>query len=521
MIGTGKVQVKLSHIAVAALFAAGDLAGFQTDGAFDYSKIERAINSGDFAYAQPVLEARTASRPDDGHAQLLLGIVFAGKKDPEQAEKHFQAAAHDRPSDPAPHTDLGNLLAAQGRFDEATQQFKAALALDSRDVTSLTNLGSVQLAAKQYESGLHSFETALHLHPQDATAAMGALQANLRLHRFPAADVIAARLLQLPGVKGQAVEVIGAMQAEAGDNEGAVHSFEQGERLFPKSPEIQFNLALALHKSGDTRRAQEVLEQLRDRNDTAELENLLGSIYERGGGYLNAIQSFQKAAEMEPANESYRFDYAAELLAHLNFEAARLVAQPAVHDFPQSARLRVALGVALLGLYRSNEAQSLFLETARAFPDSELALMYVTLSPETTAIPIPEAETLLRSYLQRHPNGFMPLQLLGHLKLSNDDAESALPLLKASVRANPNYAPAHLDLGKSFLEMGMTREAVGQFLESVRLDPAQTEGWYRLTLAYRKSGQKQLAGEAELKFHEREAVTGKADLVQTFLYSTR
>jgi tetratricopeptide (TPR) repeat protein len=250
------------------------------------------------------------------------------------------------------------------------------------------------------------------------------------------------------------------------------------------------------------------------------VEDVLGGVYEEAGKPLDAVKSFQKAAEMEPANESYRFDYASELLAHLNFDAARLVAEPAVRDFPQSMRLNVALGVALYGLERFEVAQKMFLELARHFPDEDLPILYVELCAESTGGSLHEAKELLTASYQRHPDRFMAPYLLGRIALQDSDASSALPLLQTSVKLRSDYAPSRLELGLALAQLGRTDEAVAQYLAALKLDPHSTECWYRLTLAYRKLGKSALASEAEKHFRDAEAVSGKPDLVKTFLYST-
>ena len=211
---------------------------------------------------------------------------------------------------------------------------------------------------------------------------------------------------------------------------------------------------------------------------------------------------------MEPGNEAYRFDYLAELLAHLNFEAGRLVAEPAVHDFPDSPRVQVALGVALFGLERFAQAQEIFLGAAQRFPDAGLSLLYLTLAPETSNIPIPGAKQLLKTFHSRHPEQFLSPYLLGHMALFDSDPGSASQLLQESIRLDRNYPLAHLELGRCYADLGRYREAISEFRTAARLDPKQTEAWYRLALAYRRAGERKLAAEAELKFRNVEPTTG-------------
>lgn len=488
--------------------------------AFDYRPVQAAIATGHFSDARSVLESRLKAVPSDGHARLLMGIVLSELKELDSAELQFREAVRLRPRDPAPHTNFGNLLAARGRLADAKKQFEAALAINPRDATSLSNLGAVHMSLKEYEPAIRCFEVADKISPGDVRTLLGLFQAQLKAARREAARATADRLLHLPSVDEQAVQIVGALEGESGDYAGAVRSFERGWKLFPSSQALQFNLGLAAQKAGDLTRATALFEELRSKADTAEVEDVLGGIYEQTGHYLEAVKSFQKAAEMEPTNEGNRFDYASELLAHLNFEAARLVAEPAVHDFPQSMRLNVALGVAIYGLERFELAQKTFLEVAHRFPDEDLPLLYVELCAEVSGIAVPEVRELLKAAYQRHPERFMAPYLLGRMALKDGDPDSAFPLLETSVKLRSDYALSHLELGLTLAQLGRTNEAIPQYQAALKIDAKNAETWYRLTLAYRKLGQTKLAADSEKEFRRVEATTGKYDLIKTFLYST-
>ncbi|MGA7411606.1 MAG: tetratricopeptide repeat protein [Bryobacteraceae bacterium] len=486
----------------------------------DYAVIKSAINSGHFLEAKGILIARLQTSPADGYAHLLLGIVLSELNEGENAEFQFREASRLRPLDSAPHTDLGNLLASRGRLEEAKKQFEEALALNPRDAASLSNLGSVQMSLKQYRPAMKCFDAASRVAPGDVRALLGLFQSQLKLGLSTPSQETANRLLNLPGLDEQAVEILGATQGESGDYVGAVRTFAKGARLFPQSQTIQFNLGLALEKSGNPGRAATVLEALRSKQDTPELENVLGGVYEHAGQFLAAVKSYQRAAEEEATNEGYRFDYVSELLAHRNFEAARLVAERAVYDFPESVRISVALGMALFGLSRFQEAQSLFLQTARRFPDAELPLISLILCAEVSEIALPESTELLNAFYRNHPTQFMAPYLLGRTALKNGDPASAATLLQVSIKLRSDYAPSHFELGRAQADLGQMNEAIDQYLAALKLDGDKTEIWYRLTLAYRKLGQSKLADKAEEEFRKVGAKTGKPDLVQTFLYST-
>ncbi len=464
------------------------------------------------------MESRLQSAPADARAHLLLGIVLAETADLKGAERHLREAARLNPADAVAHVNLGKLLAARGEPAAATRELQAALDRDPRSITAHTNLGLIELAQRQFSQAEIDLQKAAALAPADIAILMALLQAQLGSKRFSAAKDTAARIL---AIAPEALQMIGALQAQAGDYPEAIRNLEKASARHPDSYEVWYNLGWAYRGSGNARRALATLEPLAKRNSSAELANLLGSVYEENGQYLDAVKSFQRAAESEPANEDYRFDYIWELLEHRSFEPARLVAEPAVHDFQSSMRVKLGLGVAWFGLQQFRGAQELFVATAKQFPDSDLPLYYVTLAPDTSDLAIPETKALLTAQHERFPHRFLPLYLLGHAELRDGDAKAAAELLQESIRLQPDHARARYELGCAYAELHRFHEAIAQYEASVRLQPNLTEAWYRLYLAAHSSGDVNRARHAEGMFRKLRQETEKHDAIQSFIYSMR
>jgi len=488
---------------------------------FDYQAVEAEIASRDFAGARNKLEARLRTAPADARAHLLLGIVLAETAELKGAEQHLREAARLNPEDPAPFVNLGKLLAARGERAAAAKELQAALNRDPRSVGALMNLGLIEVAERQFNQAEVHLQKASALAPADIAIWMALSEAQLGGKRFTAAKDTAARILAIAPSQAEALQMIGALQARAGDYADAIPNLEKASSLVPGSYEIAYNLGLAFQRSGEARRALAILEPLAKRNSSAELANLLGSVYEESGQSLDAVQSFQRAAESEPANEDYRFDYVWELLEHRSFEPARLVAEPAVHDFPSSMRMKLALGVAWFGLERFSEAQELFVATAKQFPDSDLPLYYVTLAPDTSELAIPDSKALLAAQHERFPRRFLPLYLLGHAQLRDGNAKVAAELLQESIRLQPDHAQARYELGRAYAELSRFHEAIAQYEASVRLQPDFAEAWYRLYLAAHSSGDADRARRAEGMFRKLQQETEKQDAIHSFVYSMR
>src|SRR5437016_8926988 len=108
----------------------------------------------------------------------------------------------------------------------------------------------------------------------------------------------------------------------------------------------------------------------------AELYDLQASLEEDAGRYVQAVRHYQSAVDLDPGNEQYYFDLAAEYLVHLTFGPALEVFRVASQKFPASARLHVGEGLAQFALRQYGDAADTFmdaLETDPTSPDAFLA----------------------------------------------------------------------------------------------------------------------------------------------------
>jgi tetratricopeptide (TPR) repeat protein len=498
----------------------------------DWPAIEKAIREHRYAWAEQELENYLRSEPRDFRAHMLMGIVLDENNEPAKAEQHLLEAVKLRPDAPAAHLNLGKHYAREGELAAALSEFESALRLDPNDPTAHNNLGLILIARGKTVDALGEFRKAVTLAPGEPGARLNLFKAQLALKEFQEARNTARKLVEMAPASADLLSRLGREQAVAGDYAGAIDNLKGAAALDPDSYPVRYNLGLAYYRGGDLAQARDTLESLRKERETAEVDNLLGEIYEGNKEYLSAVKAFQNAAELEPKNEDYRFDYIFELLVHHNFDAAILVGEPAVREFPNSWRMAIALGVAYFGRGRFTESVRDFYGTAERFPDAELPLYVLALAAEATAEQIDATLPLVTAYQQRHPGAFWPYYFLGKMTyqqgLKNgqgEDFERALKLLTTSLQKNPDYAESHYELGNVYSKLERWKDAIQEYEDAIKLKPDLSEAHYRLSQAYRRTGNLTKADQ-ELQIHQklkqREAQEGlRLRQVQVFLYQLR
>jgi tetratricopeptide (TPR) repeat protein len=261
------------------------------------------------------LEAREEARhalelePNSAKAEYLLGTSELALDNRDAAGRHLRKALELKPDFVAARAGLGTLYLKENRLKEARLQFESALSLDASYFQSRYGLGLVFLLDRQPEAALSEFDKADRIKPDDTGLLASLLQAQLQLKQEIQAEATLARLdSQLNSNDPRRMEVA-AMLVQEGAFKLASQQFERMVRTQPESYDLKYNLALAYHRAGEEEKAASLLAQMLARQDSAELEALLGDVEEGRANKPQSLAAFRRAAELEPKNEEYRYDY--------------------------------------------------------------------------------------------------------------------------------------------------------------------------------------------------------------------
>lgn len=368
---------------------------------------------------------QTSKRVDESvDAHTRQGVIAAEANDLKAAERHFATAASLAPSDPSTRNNYGAILMRLGRTAEARTQFEASLKLNPDQPNALTNLAQIYFASSQ---------------PDELRMAQTLLERAAKTSRDPKiANALVITCLKLSQV---------------------------------------------LLEKGDLRGAGRTLESAVARGlDDAKLYAALAEVYEADGHVENAIPAMRLAVQRDPQNESYHFRYGLLLTDSRAPAAGILRLQEALKQFPSSARLWLALGIAQFTLGQNVEAESSFKRSLTLDPKAVPALAYlgvtygergeyekavgfyeqaIALNPRVAALHYLVADTLL--------------------KTSNADTTRAEKYLKHAVELDPNLAAAYLAWGRLYVRTNRFDEAAPLLERAVSLQPQLVEAHYQLS----------------------------------------
>ncbi len=267
----------------------------------------------------------------------------------------------------------------------------------------------------------------------------------------------------------------------------------------PANYDAAYNLALKYLESGATENSRQVIQALLQRQDKAELHNLLGEVEEREGHVQQSAEQYETAARMDPS-ENNLFDLANELLLHRGYQPALKVLIYATQKYPYSAKLRVAVGVAHYSLGQYDEALDTLCQAVDLDPKDTRALDFLGKMYNIAPDKADEVTKRLARFAHEYPdnasaNYYYALSLRGRTTQGHSAAadRQAEDLLRKAVKLKPAWADAHYQLGLLYEDRASSDDAISQYQIAVRLQPSLATAHYRLAQLYRKKGQQELA----------------------------
>jgi tetratricopeptide (TPR) repeat protein len=332
-----------------------------------------------------------------------------------------------------------------------------------------------------------------------------------------APDVTGTERLLLEQVKlhptsFQANRALGEFYIQQHKLEAAIPCLERARETDSSNYENAYDLALAYLQTGKTALSREMITGLLREKDRAELHNLLGDVEEAEGHVAEAAQQYEAAARMDPSEKNL-FDLGSDLMRHRGFEPALKVFAFATERYPQSARLRVGLGIAHYSLGQYDDAVSSLCQAVDLDPGDTKALDFLGKTYDISPQYAEEVTQRLAHFVQIYPDNAaahyyyaLSLRKRALVPGSNSvEGQAEIHLLRA-VQLNPAYAEAHFELGLLYEDEKQDAKAVQQYELATKLRFDLSKAHYRLGRLYQKNGQSALA---QKEFHAFETLQAK------------
>lgn len=159
------------------------------------------------------------SEPESAPLHNSVASLYLELNRPQDAVRHFRAAAHIEPESAAAHFNLGTALTVAGDYESAVLEYQRALTLKKDYALAHNNLASILLATGKLEEALAHLSEAIKLDPNNAQAHYNAGIAGLRQGKHADAIGHLKRAVQLaPDAAGAIVDLAWLLAASPQDS---------------------------------------------------------------------------------------------------------------------------------------------------------------------------------------------------------------------------------------------------------------------------------------------------------------
>ena len=330
----------------------------------------------------------------------------------------------------------------------------------------------------------------------------------------------------------EANHYLGEFYINAGKLAEGLPYLEKAQRLDPAHYVNGYDLALAYLETNKLVQARQQVHSLLQRQNLAELHNLLGEIEEQQGDYVRAANEYQVAARMDPS-ESHIFDWGNELLLHRAFRPAMAIFKRGAERYPQSAKLHIGLGVALYsqGLY--DDAARTLCRASDLEPSDQRPYLFLGKMFDISVYQAREVTERLKRFVQLQPqNALAHFYYAMSLWKGGRTASAAAPRdeieahLKRAVTLHPSLPDPHLQLGSLYTSVHEYAEATREYKLTVQLNPDLADAHYHLAQAYLRRGERMLAKKETERYerlHKQEMLDVEKKRIETgqFIYSLK
>ena len=446
---------------------------------------ETLMQQGRLDEAKAKLQEEIQRNPSSVEGYNLLGILASSQQEYVDAVAALQSALRLSPDSTKTHNNLGNVYVAQKRTDLAEKEFRTVLRLDPANRDANYNLGLLLLAKRSPVEAISHLE---RVKPANTATRFNLIQAYFQSKRTAEALRMAT---ELSAENKNDVPVhfsLGVMLASEQQYTPALLELEKADALKPGTFEILYNLGQTYLRSGQNSKAELALDRaLKLRPDSPETLYLMAEAYAGDSRPLDALDLLVRAHKIAPENTDIIYLMARVSISQNYFEDAIPLLESGLAIAPQRADLLASLGESYFMSGKVDKAIEVFQKLVAMEPSARsysfLGVSYRQLGR------FDEAKRYFQQGLKLDPHNTACLFNLGLIAERQGDAAAAEAMLQQTLRLNPDYSDALLELANVRIADKKLPEAADLLRRFVKVSRNPATGYYKLAMVERSMHQ--------------------------------
>ena len=405
--------------------------------------------------------------PEDANAQHNLGVLYAVQLlEPLKALPYFEAALNTNPTKlqfwfsyidalikanmPEMAEEILALASNYGLNDLQIASFQRDIRLAKTTVADLVAAALVDAPALPVAGPSPSLEVSSSVSGADPSPAdLQQLLSLFNQKKYDRAISNATTLLKRFPQAASVWALLAEAHKRSGHLEKTAQARQQAAQLQPQNVAAQIawvDALMALEQDEKTQQAQSVLQEvLRFDPQSAPAHQRMGLLYQKQGKLKEALHSYARVLQQEKFNPVVLEKFGSLLRAQGDQDGALVCFKAAVESSPNSAELLDAYGVTLRNQERLGAAENAFRQALKIHPGYTLALRHLCHLLEVHGR-FPEAEAGLLRCAEIDNESPESLYEIGRNLVQQKKEGEALEWLRRAIKAQPDYAAAHITL---------------------------------------------------------------------------
>jgi len=423
-------------------------------------------------------DIRKLNRDASGETLAEAGVPAAAAH-ADMRREHPDAAPRDegRESD-----DVAGMFASAvaardlSRVEEAEALFKAVVLRQPQHAAALTHLGKLARRRGDRAAALSHFEAAAKADPQNAWARCDAAAMLHELDRRAEAETIYRSILAADPKHVGALSGLGHLAKESGDRNAALAHFEAAVAADPGNPWVRCDAANVLRELARIDDAETMFKSVLETHpEHVGALTGLGRLARQRRNRVGALGYFEAAAKADPRDPWTLCDLANILRELSRFGEAEAMLISVLETYKEHVGALTGLG----HVARPRGARAAPrgpLEAARKSQPQKTGMGGGAATVRRELSRVDDAERMLKTVVETHPQHVAALIGLGHLARQREDRGGTLRWFEAAMAAEPEDLSIRVEFARALRQQGEFARA-RQLIEKV-LDeePAAAHG---------------------------------------------
>ncbi|MFC1885833.1 tetratricopeptide repeat protein [Thermodesulfobacteriota bacterium] len=468
-----------------------------------------------------------SSDTEQKNAHFEKGKAFFEQKDYKNAELEFKNAVQIDPTFVAAYEKLSETHIKLGNAREAFSAIRQVVELDPANMDAQLKLATFFLLARRVKESKARVEHILTEEPENIPTLYLSARIHLIEKNSDKAAIAYNKILKINNKQTQARLGLSKVLTVQGKVDAAETTLKEAIEFDPKAVKPKLALFRFYSTKGDFESAEKVMQQsIANHPQHPNLYIVLGNFHYRQKNLQKAEQAYLKAIDLDPKNTSsyvvtagfYEFAgqtdkslamyrKALDLNPHhiqamqgiarvsfknKDFDKAEKQIGKILKQKPQSVPIRILKGELLIRKGKIDEAITIF--DKLIIEDSQNARAHYSKAfAHVNKDELELAKSELNKATELSPRYKKAGLLLMQIHMRERNFDLALQRANDILKQFPKYYQAVMIRGNALMGQGKAKEAQFVFESAIAIDSKNPSGYYRLGMAYYKTGDKRKA----------------------------